>query len=423
VRFDVGRGIRYVRACIALEAGDMGRARAGLDNLEPYVGRGSLLHGYMQCVRCFLHLTTGELADMDRAAAELAHADLPPLLADEVEGLSLWARMVRREPWTSADEAKAGTGSIFTQRNQLYSVARRLRSGQLAPATALVLLDTPAQHPPLRLQGRLLRAEALLLEAAGPGAVPGAAEEALDEAQAALEQIRDLGYGVLETEACQLWGDVLLFLGRSAPLAGAAADLGRLADRLPSARFGRAATLLAELAGEQPPDPAVLEALAGAESVAPDTAARARRLLGMDTGDALDRLVVDAFAARSGWRAPSLVGGAPDAARRWTPGWGIDERRARVWLPDGRTVDLSRHPVQLGLLRCLAGRGGRAGKEDLVLAVWEVREYHPLRHDNRLQAAIHKLRQKIEDDPSAPARVVTESEGYALGGVVRRVPS
>jgi DNA-binding response OmpR family regulator len=91
----------------------------------------------------------------------------------------------------------------------------------------------------------------------------------------------------------------------------------------------------------------------------------------------------------------------------------------RAWLPDGRVVDLSRHPVQLGLLACLAARGGRATKEDLVLAVWEVREYHPLYHDNRLHAAIRKLRVQIEDDPSAPLRVVTESDGYALGGVFR----
>jgi hypothetical protein len=58
-----------------------------------------------------------------------------------------------------------------------------------------------------------------------------------------------------------------------------------------------------------------------------------------------------------------------------------------------------------------------------VLTVWRERVYHPLRHDNRLHAAVRKLRRRIEDDPRAPARVVTTDQGYALGGTVRLLRS
>ena len=58
--------------------------------------------------------------------------------------------------------------------------------------------------------------------------------------------------------------------------------------------------------------------------------------------------------------------------------------------------------------------------------MWKERAYHPLRHDNRLQAAVRKLRVQIEDDPAHPARFVTTADGYALAGIVRhrvRAPS
>ncbi len=333
----------------------------------------------------------------------------------------LRARILRREPLPEGGDDGAGapvSANIFDRSVEVHRLQHRLRSGAIPARDALAHLDRPDDHPELVTYERLVRAEALLLG--------GAAEEALAEAHVAVAAARDHGYGVLEAEARQLACDVLLHLGRDAALAEAAADLARHAGRMPSPRFCRAAdffVLVGACAAGTHADPATLEALA-ADSCAPDTALRARRLLGLEAaGDALDRAVVDAFVARTGWRPPPVVRASapsPDDGR-WTPGWGLDAARARVWLPDGRVLDLSRHPVQLGLLACLAARGGRATKEDLVLGVWEVREYHPLHHDNRLQAAIRKLRIQIEDDPSAPARVVTESEGYALGGVFRWV--
>jgi hypothetical protein len=54
-----------------------------------------------------------------------------------------------------------------------------------------------------------------------------------------------------------------------------------------------------------------------------------------------------------------------------------------------------------------------------VAEVWSERDYHPLRHDNRLQVAVRALRALVEDDPRRPARVLTTADGYALGGAAR----
>jgi len=88
-----------------------------------------------------------------------------------------------------------------------------------------------------------------------------------------------------------------------------------------------------------------------------------------------------------------------------------------VWLPGGERVELAPRPLLWRLLVVLSQRG-RASKEELVLGAWDVREYHPLRHDNRLQVAMRKLRRAIEVDASRPERVVTTSDGYALVGPV-----
>ena len=105
----------------------------------------------------------------------------------------------------------------------------------------------------------------------------------------------------------------------------------------------------------------------------------------------------------------------------WAPGWGIDEPRASVWLEDGQEIALAKTPLLLRVLVVLADHGGAATKEALVMEAWGERDYHPLRHDARMQMAIRKLREKIEHDPSSPTRLLTTADGYALAGQVRRV--
>ncbi|MFO0618546.1 MAG: helix-turn-helix domain-containing protein [Polyangiaceae bacterium] len=244
-------------------------------------------------------------------------------------------------------------------------------------------------------------------------------EGAIHEATLAIALAVEHGYRVREAEARQALCDALLVAGRVSALASAAAELTSVAALLGVARFTRAAALYRALAADGGPDPAILEAIAAAEP-ALDAGVRARALLGAPGGDALDRAVLDAFRARSGFHAPELVTShAPPS--RWVAGWGVDEARSRVWLSDGASVDLSRHPVQWALLGRLAARGGAATKEELVVDVWRERDYHPLRHDNRLQAAVRKLRIQIEDDPANPTRFVTTPDGYALAGAARRL--
>ena len=90
--------------------------------------------------------------------------------------------------------------------------------------------------------------------------------------------------------------------------------------------------------------------------------------------------------------------------------------RRAVWLPDGRRVDLGGAALGVRLLEVLADHGGAATKETLVRSVWGEREYHPLRHDKRLQVAVLRLRRLIETDVHNPSRLVTTEHGYALGG-------
>lgn len=131
---------------------------------------------------------------------------------------------------------------------------------------------------------------------------------------------------------------------------------------------------------------------------------------GCPTLDAIDQRVLAGIARACGRTRIERL----DAASG-TPGWGLDERRAEVCLPDGRRVEFSTRPLLWRLLTTLWERGGRACKEDLARAAWPAEPYHPLRHDNRLQVAVRKLRELIEADRFAPRRVVTTDDGYALG--------
>jgi DNA-binding winged helix-turn-helix (wHTH) protein len=88
-----------------------------------------------------------------------------------------------------------------------------------------------------------------------------------------------------------------------------------------------------------------------------------------------------------------------------------------VWDARG-SIDLVPHPTPHRLLAALLARG-EADKESLVVSVWGERDYHPLRHDNRLQATMHKLRRLLGDEGAVARRVRTTEGGYALVGRVR----
>ncbi len=87
-----------------------------------------------------------------------------------------------------------------------------------------------------------------------------------------------------------------------------------------------------------------------------------------------------------------------------------------MWDATGALFDLSQRGVLWDVLLALAERGGAATKEELVIAVWDVTEYHPLNHDNRLRVSVKKLRERLG---AAGERLATEADGYSLSGAWR----
>ena len=103
--------------------------------------------------------------------------------------------------------------------------------------------------------------------------------------------------------------------------------------------------------------------------------------------------------------------------------WGIVERTRSAWLPNGRVVSFDDRPLLWSLLLTLDDEtrsAESASKERLAKKVWDVSEYHPLRDDNRIQAAVRKLRLLLEDDVADPKRIRTVERGYLLCDSVRR---
>jgi tetratricopeptide (TPR) repeat protein len=75
-------------------------------------------------------------------------------------------------------------------------------------------------------------------------------------------------------------------------------------------------------------------------------------------------------------------------ATRWL---GVDGETKQAWLDSGVVVTLHDKLVLWKLLAAIACSDSGATKEFLVETVWG-NSYHPLRHDKRLQNAVHKLR-------------------------------
>ncbi len=133
----------------------------------------------------------------------------------------------------------------------------------------------------------------------------------------------------------------------------------------------------------------------------------------------LGGLEEQALRERRGVVPASCLKRGTGGARAGSP-WGLADDGHQVWLPDGSSRSLSDRLQLWHILVCLYEHGGEASKEALVCAVWELSDHHPLRHDNRLQVAIRKVRKLVEVDASKPELLVTTADGYALVGTVRR---
>jgi hypothetical protein len=222
------------------------------------------------------------------------------------------------------------------------------------------------------------------------------------------------GHELLRAEATATLLDCLTVSGRDDDRTATARALIDVARSLGSPRY-RLTAELSEAGG----DPGALERIASYDQVAPTAARRARALLGGRVErDRVDDAVIAAMRSRAGAFRVTTVGS--QAADAWQTGWGLDLRRHVVWLPDGRSVDLSKKAQLWRLLAELVSRGS-ATKEELIISVWEERSYHPGRHDPRVHMSIRKLREVLEDDPGNPTRLLTTDEGYRLGGTVRRL--
>ncbi len=416
VRFDVGRTLRFLRACLAHDRGDHERARAELVALEPYVGPTSLLRANTLIARGNVAAMAGDLETLHAVLGELSAMELSAHLAEERAGLSVRGCLLRRKALELAPESTRDT-SFFGKLADLHRLRLELHVGARAPAEVLAslekLLDESVRlHPEQRVMARLIRAEARLAGGDGRG---GLADVAATLADAAEHE-----FPLHEVEARSVHCDVLLVLGDHASLQTATSGLLARARTIPSARLVALAELASALAAPRV-DHALLERLATSHATAPEAALRARALLGKtEPIGAVDRVVLEAVRARASFLAPQTFGGQKPG-EDWRSGWGIDVHARSVWLPSGARLDLSKQPLLLRIVEELASRGGVATKEELTLSVWQERDYHPLRHDNRLQAAVRKLRQRIEDDASSPRRIVTTEDGYALEGSARLV--
>ncbi len=286
-----------------------------------------------------------------------------------------------------------GSGMAFVFLSQ---IEHQLRRGQdAAVPETLPTTDTP---PALSMLHRLHAIQALLC----------GRPEALTHARRGARIAADAGFGLLSADAYLIECDVLASTGQGAELCRAAQRLTALAGSLSSPRLRREASLYL---WPSCATPTLLLQLTTEAVVAPTASRRARALLGMDAAlDELDKRVVSGLRAQSSWRSPRPLR-RDDGAIDWI----IDRTRTAVWLGDGGEISFADHAVAWSVLAALVDGGGACTKEDLVRAAWQEAEYNPLRHDNRLRLAVRKLRQRLDTKPSQPKRVVTTTEGYALG--------
>lgn len=86
----------------------------------------------------------------------------------------------------------------------------------------------------------------------------------------------------------------------------------------------------------------------------------------------------------------------------------IDFANSRILSSDGRTAELT--PTEASLLHILVNNAGRAVASDVLLArVWPFEEVY----EDTLRVHMHRLRRKVEPDPSRPRYIQTErSIGY-----------
>ena len=396
------RQAMVTRARLLVDRGELEDAAELVQSMRPFARPPSVLRPAVLELEALTDLIAGRtegLADrIEAVAAAAAPIDAGCVLRARCMAIELGLLLGAR-PSTDVPDT--------IDRLELHDVAL---SKRLATAHAgnFVVGDDDAEHTHPR--HRVLAA----LVASTDALVAHRPADAAELARTGARLARKHTLLVLEAMLLRAEGDALAVAGAAGELEATTAFLREAAGSIGSRRF----LLDAEL-WLAPDDPAQLGRIAESFHVSPAAARRARSLLGGSPPlDEVDAMVVRALEARRGGAEASVVCGPAD---EWAGSWGLDDRTQTVWLPECRTVDLSKKPLLWRVLGTLADRAGRATKEQLVLGAWQEREYHPGRHDARLHVSARKLRELIEDEPAGPRRLVTTEDGYRLGGTVRRL--
>lgn len=420
-----GRQALFARASVEHARGNLDTCRDLLAMLWPFVGSVSMLRPHMSLLDSRCRYFLGELNGLDEALSEVS-AYGRRVGASNLSCVAENYRLLLAVDFGRSSEAVAlecpvsDPQSLNARMFHLYRLRARMHVPADAAEPAASARVEPTEATVSDILQRVHRTEfpkvgvvnlGVAAEAALLASQPERALELVDEAiELALEL--DLGVALGSTRAGRC--DVLCVLGRRDELRQEAERLMAVGDQLGSLRTQLDAEFFAAIASSEQPDIALWGRLAGQTTVAPVTGRRVRALLGTEVLlDAYDRLIVDAV--RRLQRVERIHVVSRDQNIPWERAWGMLAASLLVSLPDARQVDLGKRELLWRLLSVLVNHGGRASKEQLVLEAWGEREYHPLRHDNRLQAAVRKLRRAIEDDPSKPTRFITTEDGYCLG--------
>ncbi|MCA9612797.1 MAG: hypothetical protein KC586_08600 [Myxococcales bacterium] len=365
----VGRRALEMDAQLAFLAGNLDRAEHLLARLEPYVVAGTPMAARRTLIRGSLALVRGRYEDARALVARgLAEAEVYRGAEDRAYGATLAAQLASRlgEAPELLDVVSGPPGDVaraWTGLAELLACGRASLDGLAVDESYEASASARATYDAVRalLEGREREAEA-----------------AASRVWSASREEGSVPFALFENV---LAATVSVAVGATPRLD----ETRRLAER------AGAKDVLAEIALLEAACEGDVRALVRASAGEGRVGASARAVLGASRAQGA---LAEAFArttrARWGW---SVTRGelAPDAIV-----W--DAPRATLFVGDA-WVGLERQPVLRALVDALVAAGGGASKEQLVRAVWDVGEYHPLKHDNRLRLAVRKLRARFEVDP------------------------
>jgi hypothetical protein len=310
------------------------------------------------------------------AAAVAAQGDLARAAAilDELDGASL--------PGAAATAVARVTARVAWARGDRTGMARAVAAAGVEPTVELAVLAAASDDGAAAIERHRRAASAALAHHTARGAGRGEAWAGLAMAVA---HLRTGGRGDRVTA------------GAALARARAQLEAGPYRDLL-----GLAVVLEAALAPTRAASDEVLaRALVGGRL---DPVGQALVAAALDGGGAIARPDHAALLAAIGLRA------APPARTELI----VDLARGTIATPAGAAI--RGRVILAALLARLAEAEGRpVGPAPLYRAVWQSRDYHPLRHRNTLYAGVNRLRRALATlVPEGGPLITTEPEGWCL---------